>query len=635
MCKNYIFLWVVVSLLLLQLQTKAGSQNSVSEPSEDTNIIIHSEETVFTVESLKSGTTKYKVSITILNSNGNHRAKQYVHYDKLRKVQYIKGASYDRSGKKIKALKNKDITDVSAISDFSLYEDNRVKIADLTHTVYPYTVEFEYALTSENLLFYPIFNPQDEEHLKVEKASYEVQMPVGMRLRYLESNMPQPVKKTTTATHEVYTWQVQNLEPVETEPYGPELEELVPVVRTAPTDFEVEGYKGNMESWKSYGLWVEQLNKGRDVLPEATKQKLVEMTAKAKTPEEKVRIVYDYLQGKTRYVSIQLGIGGWQPFEANFVDSKGYGDCKALTNYTQAMLKTVGINSYHALIRAGGGVPDIKTDFPSSQFNHVVLCVPMASDTLWLECTSQTEAAGYSGSSTGGRHALLITPEGGKLVKTPDYAAVDNAQLRHIKVKLDEKGSGSASVTTRYTGMQQEARDNAIQNLEPEEQRKWLYQQVKIPAFEIEKYAFAQQKDRLPVVTEQLELSLRQCATISGKRMFVSPNLMSKWTYVPNQKEKRLTEVVRGMAFLDVDTVEFELPVGYTVEYLPQEVVHQSVFGEYKASVKVDGQRVIYMRSMQMGKGRFKPESYAQLITFLNNVIKFDSQQVVFVKNIP
>ncbi|GAB3530433.1 hypothetical protein GCM10027443_11020 [Pontibacter brevis] len=621
--------------MLLQPQASADGLRSLREPSEDTNIIIRSEETMFTVTSISSGTTKYKVSITILNIKGNHRAKLRVGYDKLQKVSYIKGTSYDRSGNKIKNLKNKDITDVSAISDFSLFEDNRVKIADLTHTVYPYTVEFEYELTSSNLLFYPGFYPQDEEGLAVEKANYVVQMPIGMKLRYLESNMPQPVKKSTTATHEVYSWQVQDLKPVETEPYGPGLEELVPIVRTAPTDFEVEGYKGNMETWKSYGLWVEQLNKGRDVLSEATKQKLTQLTSKAKTQEEKVRIVYDYLQGKTRYVSIQLGIGGWQPFEASFVDSKGYGDCKALTNYTQAMLKTVGVPSYQALIRAGNGAPAIRTDFPSSQFNHVVLCVPMATDTLWLECTSQTEAVGYSGSFTGGRHALLITPEGGKLVKTPDYLASDNAQLRNIKVTLDEKGSGSASVVSRYTGLQQESRDNAIQHLQPEEQRKWLYQQVKIPAFEINKHAFVQQKDKLPAVTEQLELSLRQCATISGKRMFVTPNLMSKWTYVPNQKEKRLTEVVRGMAFLDVDTVEFELPIGYTVEFVPQDVVYQSVFGEYKATVKVEGQRVIYMRRMQMGKGRFSPDSYTQLVTFLNNIIKADSQQIVFVKNIP
>lgn len=630
----YQFILLLVGLLSVQQQSIASHSVQAVDLTKGANAIIRSEETVFTVNSIGSGTTRFKTSITILNQNGNHHAKLYVPYDKLSKVDNMTGTSYDQSGKKIKSLKNKDIIDVSAVSDFSLYEDNRVKVANLTHTVYPYTVEFEYQVTTRNMMFYPLWRPQSEEDLSVEKATLRVEVPAGTKLRYRENNLHEKVKQESTPTHEVYLWQVNNLIPVEQEPYGPSLAELVPEVRTAPSDFEVEGYQGSLETWKSYGQWFNQLNTGRDVLPEATKQKLQELVAGAASSEEKAKKVYDYLQSKTRYVSIQLGIGGWQPFEASFVDSKGYGDCKALTNYTQSMLKAVGVDSYQALIYAGDGASDIITDFPSSQFNHVILCVPLPKDTLWLECTSQTTAAGYSGSFTGGRHALLVTPDGGKLVKTQFYKAVDNAQKRNIKVLLDETGNGKATITTVYTGEQQEARSEVAHSLKPEEQKKWLYKQVKVPSYEILNFAFKEQKMRLPVVTEELELSLRQCATISGKRMFLSPNLMSKWTYVPPRPEQRKTAVVRQMAFFDSDSVIFELPVGYTLEYQPQDVVHKSEFGEYTASVKVDGQQVTYTRTMQMNDGRFSPESYAMLVEFLNNIVKADGDKMVFVKNI-
>lgn len=622
-------------LLLMCLPALAGGELTFAELAKEANAVIRNEETVFTVHSINSGTTRYKVTLTVLNENGDNHANFYVPYDKLSKVTSIEGIIYDRFGKKIKKLKNSDIKDVSSISDFSIYEDNRAKIANLEYSVYPYTVEFSYELQQKNMMFYPSWYPQSAEDLSVEKATLEVQMPAGMPLRYLESNLEKSVVKSSNGTQDVYRWEVKSLTPVIREPFGPGYAELVPHVLTAPNQFEVDGYQGSMETWEQYGKWINKLNEGRSTLSAETVTKLKQLTANAKSTEEKIKLVYGYMQGKTRYVSIQLGIGGWQPFEASFVDSKGYGDCKALTNYTQAMLEAVGVKSHYALINAGDGKPDVKVNFPSSQFNHVILCVPMPQDTMWLECTSQTEAAGYNGSSTGDRHALVITPEGGKLVKTTIYGPSDNEQIRNISIALDEQGNGMAKVTTQYSGQQQEARDGVIHYLKPEEQRKWLYENIKTPtSFEIGKYALAQKKERIPSVTEDLELSLRGCATLSGKRMFVNLNLLSRWTSVPQQKDKRTMDVVRGMAFRDVDTVQIELPAGYTVEYLPKPMRFTSAFGDYTATVKVDGQRITYTREMKMGKGRYAPETYAQLVEFYNSVFKADQEQVVLVKNI-
>jgi hypothetical protein len=56
-----------------------------------------------------------------------------------------------------------------------------------------------------------------------------------------------------------------------------------------------------------------------------------------KEPIMKAKLIYDYVQQKSRYVSIQVGIGGWKPMDASDVDRLGYGDCKGLTNYTKAL----------------------------------------------------------------------------------------------------------------------------------------------------------------------------------------------------------------------------------------------------------------------------------------------------------
>lgn len=607
---------------------------SVPDPTHKVNAIVELEETIFTVHSLSKGTTRVKTVVRILNESGKEQARVYVPHDKLSKVDFIKGTSYDRNGKKIKSLKSSDIRDVGgSAADYEVL-DNRIMFADLSHATYPYRVEFEYQVTSNNMLFYPTWIPLSSSKTSVEKATFKVNMPKGMKLRYHENNLPQKVKQESTAAHEVYSWEVSNLTPIEGEPYGPGLWEILPMVRTAPTDFEVQGYKGSMETWESYGKWVMKLNEGRDVLPEATKVKLQAMVAGIDDPVEKINKVYNYLQSNTRYVSIQLGLGGWQPFEASFVDAKGYGDCKALTNYTQAMLQAVGVPSIYALVNGGSNERTVMTDFPSSQFNHVILCVPMKQDTLWLECTSQIESAGFSGSFTGDRHALLITPEGGKLVKTQAYTAKDNLQSRFASVKLDEAGNGVARIKTRYTGIEYEDHRNVIHGLSAEEQRKWLYRNVSIPAFDLKSFVFDLKKDRMPEVNETLELGLRQCVTLSGKRLFLTPNLMNRWSSVPQQVSDRKHDVVRTTAYTNIDTVVYEMPAGYTLEFKPNDTRYATEFGSYSASVQVEGQRVTYTRVLEMHKGRFKPEVYAAMVEFMNNVYKADLQQLVFVKNV-
>ena len=67
-----------------------------------------------------------------------------------------------------------------------------------------------------------------------------------------------------------------------------------------------------MSTWQKYGEWQYKLLDGRDELTEPFRNKLHGLTAHCSTDREKVKAIYDYLAKTTRYVSIQLGIGGLQ-----------------------------------------------------------------------------------------------------------------------------------------------------------------------------------------------------------------------------------------------------------------------------------------------------------------------------------
>ena len=339
------------------------------------------------------------------------------------------------------------------------------------------------------------------------------------------------------------------------------------------------------------------------------------------------------MQSNTHYISIQLGIGGWRPFEASSVASKAYGDCKALSNYMYALLKEAGIQSYYTLIKAGDNEEDIITDFPSRQFNHAIVCVPDGKDTIWLECTSQTKAAGYMGGFTGNRHALLITDDGGKLVPTPVYGLKDNLQIRHIQAVLDEDATLKVNSNSYYKGMQQDDLQMTINELSKDKVKESLYEQFDFATYSINNFNYKENKSSLPTIDESLDITVSNYATITGKRLFIVPNVMTK-TYqrLPADIERRY-DLEIDFEYKDIDTVEIELPKGYSPEAVPQDVSIVSKFGKYNSSIKLTGDKITYYRSYEHYSGRFPAKDYTELVKFYETIYKADRNKVVLVKN--
>ena len=282
-----------------------------------------------------------------------------------------------------------------------------------------------------------------------------------------------------------YTWEVKNLMAKKYEVSSPSFTEITPTVFFAPSVFELQGYSGDMSTWEGYGKFMYQLIKGRDILPAETKKKVHELTDTIKGEREKIFALYDFLQKNTRYISIQLGIGGWQPFEASYVAEKKYGDCKALSNYMIALLKEAGITAKYVEIYGGKSHPPFNEDFSSFQSNHVISCVPLGKDTIWLECTSQTKAPGYMGSFTGNRKAVIIDETGGHVVNTPVYKVDDNTQVRIVKAVADEQGNLQAEITNTYRGIQQELPQSLMYDASKKERKEYLNQMFNLPMYEV------------------------------------------------------------------------------------------------------------------------------------------------------
>ena len=634
MKKLVLLVLLVTQTALAQIEYQAGTLSPAL--TENAHAVVRRHETTFTVKSVGEATQRIRTVVTVLDEQGDEHTQKKVGYDKFSKVTNLEGALYDASGKQIRKLKKADIADYSTFADYNFFDDNRFKSATFPkQPTYPYTVEFIEETTERNLMFYPGWMPQDDEHLSVEQATFVVNMPPGLALRYKEMNLPTPGTEQTGANGEkTYTWKLTNCLAIEFEPMSPPARELLPVVYTAPTQFDVQDYKGSIKTWSDVGRFYRRLNDGRDQIPDDLRRQVVELTSSESTTAGKVRKLYQFLQDHTRYVSVQLGIGGWQTIEADKVAASKYGDCKALTNYMKALLKAADIVAFPALVRAGPKEPDTFTDFPSFQFNHVILCVPDKQDTLFLECTSSHDPAGYVSNFTGSRHGLLILPEGSRLIKTPAYRPVDNRQQRHIVVNVTEQGDAMADVQTRYTGLQRDKYTQALHSLNRNELRSWLLKEIHIPAFELTTYTHTEQPALIPAVTERMEIAVRRWATTSGTRLFLPLNLMSALPPATPLTQPRRAAVELGPTYdvEDSDTITYQLPKGYRPEYQIEPVTIDSKFGRYTAQVTINDGRVAYVRKMTMHRGRFPATAYGDWVDFRKKIAKADRAQLVFVK---
>ncbi|TGE23268.1 DUF3857 domain-containing protein [Hymenobacter metallicola] len=606
---------------------------------ENAHAVVRLDEQTLVVKSVSRTVETNRRAVTILDEAGADWAMQVVYYDQLNTVSYLRGTVYNAAGQALRQLRPSDVRDYGLSDGFSLASDGRGRAADLRQATYPYTVEYEYEVVSNNPLFYSSWRPQPQEQLAVEKSSFRVVTPANLPLRYQERHLPvgSAAIASTEGTQLVYQWQVHDLVAVDEELDAPPVSELTPAVLTAPTEFEVQGHHGKLTSWQTLGEWTYQLNAGRDELPPAIKARIASLVQGETDERARIRKVYEFLQANTRYISIQLGIGGWQTFPASSVAANGYGDCKALTNYCKALLQAANITSYCALVRADE--PDIRTEFPSSQFNHVVLCVPLAKaakpDTVWLECTSQTTAFNYMGSFTGNRHALLLTPSGGKLVRTPSYGAAENRRERRADVYVDAQGNATASIRTVRTGLEQDRYNFLFHSLDPAEQKKRIADVLPLANFSIAKFSLAPGAPAaVPSMVESLALTLPNFAPPSGKRVFVSANLLSRWASLPATVGERQADIWLDNAFAYSDTIRIHVPAGMKPESLPSPVKLTTTFGSYSSQIQTlaDG-TLQYVRQLRMPVAHFARTDYPAYVEFRRKISAADKAQVVFVKN--
>lgn len=574
--------------------------------------------------------------LTVLNKNGDDEAEIKVFYDKLNVIKDIRGTVYDEFGKQTSKFTAGNFKDQSAIPNFSLFDDARVKNYQPPSTSYPYTVDYEYEIKSRQSLDFHDWHPVRAVGVAVEKSSFIFITKPDFIIRYKEVNTPvYAVIGSGESGSKTYTWKAENIRAQKVEPYSPDPDSYRMSVRIAPEKFLYDGVVGTYSSWNNLGKWIfDKLLKGRQNLPPETVIQVKQLTANLKDPKEKARKLYEYMQKRTHYISIQIGIGGLQPFLASDVDRLNYGDCKALVNYMQALLSAVNIDSWFCVVASGHYYkPSLLGDFASiGQANHAILCIPFANDTTWLECTSQNTPFGFLGNFTDDRDVLACTPDGGKLLHTPKYISNNNLQVRNATLNISDRGELSGEIETRFSGTQYDNREELVDKSEMEKLKE-VARIYAINNFDITQYALTQSKTDQPLTTEIIKFSAPSYASVADGKMYFLLNTANRTGRMPAELRNRTTDVYINDGYTDEDEIVYTLPSdNYHTEKMPLNFAINKPFGHYKATMELKGNRLIYHRKIQLLAGTYSKTMYNDLVEFYQKVGDADAYSVALVK---
>ncbi len=629
---------ILSAFLLLPTNVFANkyAASSISEElKKDANSVFRVNNRDYIFHGPNSYTERIETVVTILKEAGNDFGYLFIPYDSHSRARFIEGEIIDESGRIIKKIRQKDLSDYSAMQGFSLYEDNRVLTYDPKIYQYPYTVRYVYEITYRRGMYYSnTFFPVESFNSSAENATLSILFPENLTVKYEEFNIDKGLKtKTSDKNYIQWQWKFKNIPAVKHEHLAPSLREISYAIMFACNEFAFDSYQGSNSSWLDYGKWIWEMNKGRDKLPQATIDMLRNMVKDIDDDKEKVKAIYQYLQSRTRYVNIVLGIGGMQPFDAQTVDRNGYGDCKALSNYMVAMLKEVGIESHYTLVRAGSQRRDYRfsPDFVASQFNHVIVCVPLNGDTIYLECTSQVNPFGHQGDFTDNRYVLIIREDGGHLRRTPAIPITENALNGSALVKLDAQGNGNANVTMTFGGHFFSPL-NAASRQNEEDQKKWLYSRDYLPNSVLEKHSIQIDNSRPAIARLEMQALLKTYANVSRNRIFIPVNLLSASKSTPPRIRNRVHPFELAFERSYCDTITYIVPEGFVVESIPQNTVLESEFGKYVSTIVVEGNVVKYTMYYESKSGRFPPEKYPEYFEFWQSIVRADNQNVTFLK---
>lgn len=570
----------------------------------------------------------YHISIQINNSDGLNYAYIEIPKNSFEEINNIKASITDKNAKLIRKLKKKEIVFKSDISSGSFYENDFKYSFEMIHKDFPYILNYSYQSVQKEFIFIHSWRPNFYFNIPTLESNLTLVLPSTYEVLIQEKQI-QHSKSVVEEGKNKYHWSGVKYLPYRKESYMPSVFEVFPRVAIIPKDFVYE-IPGTHNDWQSFGKFVASLHSGLNVLPESEEYKIDALIKGVEEDKEKIDILYQYLQDETRYVDVSIDIGGMKSHPASYVAENKYGDCKALSNYFKSILEYVGIEAYFALIQSSDKLNSIDFSFPTSQFNHMILYVPLEKDSLWIDCTSDL-SCGYVGSQIQGRDALIINGEESYFKKTKALTKKDVQYSRTFYINKGIGISANVNIRSSYKGRKYEIlhqiKNDFEKSLKMELLTDYFVEDMVLPPDEI---TFITSDSNGEIILDY-QTSSDIILQDMGKETMVR---IPKTSFPQLEKPKyRDYDLQINYPIYQLDHIVFEKPLSGEIVSVPSSSEVRSDFGEYLVEVSENEKHIIVDKSFYLKAGKYSLDQYLDIYQFIDQCKKKERQLLIILND--
>jgi len=512
------------------------------------------------------------------------------------------------------------------------YNDAKVKYMTVDFPVQGYTYHYEVEKKYDDVKYFTVLYFNDE--YPVLKKTMTFGIPSWLDVELKEFNFDgYKINKTSRKEDDItyITYTMDDVPAVYKEEEAPGRSYTYPHIMVLAKSYTKDGkqttlFKTSDDLYKWYKSLIGMMADDTSVM----KAKVDELTAKAKTDDEKIKNIYYWVQDNIRYIAFEDGIAGFKPDESNHVFEKRYGDCKGMANLIKQMLKLAGFDARLCWIGTKHLAYDYKT--PSLAVdNHMICALFYKGKKYFLDGTEKFNSFGDYAERIQNKEVMIEDGDNYSIEKIPTTTCEANKELFKASLSIENEhligtcnhnyiGESRAQFLNIYNSFETNKKKERLDGYLSRQDKNILVSEVKTSDL--------QNRDAKLNIDYKVDIANK--VSSFDNEIYIDLEFMNEYKGFALKDRKVDYEMDFKTAY--DSQINLKIPDGYKVTRLPSNLTVKETNFDINITFEKTDKEIIYKKSFIFKNGCIKAAEMDKWNDFNKKMVENYNQQITLSK---